>query len=491
MGLGWMKKLLTPKEAYKILHTTQTQPTWFWENVLACLPWEKQIEILASVWANPKTAVRSCHGAGKSWTAARIGITYLMAWPDSIVLTTAPTGRQVREILWQEWRKAVGKAKYNLGQSLQVKHQITDGWYAFGFATDIPDNLQGIHASSGHILVIVDEGAGVAAKIFVAVDALLVSADARLLVIGNPTDPVCLFADLFNPAKNPGVNRIKISAFDTPNFLAFGITEADIADGTWESKITSDLPMPWLVTPAWVADKYRRWGPDSPMYVSRVKGDFPVEGDNVLIPLAWVEAAMERWHDMEEGLPVELGVDIARYGSDESAIAKRAGHKVCWLKGWRKHDLMETAGWILRERKDNDATEVKIDIVGMGSGVYDRLNEQGEPVVGVDVNKAPHDKEQFNDRSSELWWTLRALLDPNGDDPIGLPDDEELMGQLSSRKYSYTSQGKVKIESKDEMKARGLGSPDRGDAVTLVYAKEFNVPASIVIPTLGGTSRWR
>lgn len=454
------------KDARTVFETAQNRPAFFWENVLGVKPWQKQLEILESVWRNQITAVRSCHGAGKSWTAARVGLTFLSVLPYSVVISTAPTGRQVQMILWQEWRKAAAASLLPIGgEVLQTMHRIDDGWFAFGFATDVPDNFQGLHATN--LLVIVDEAAGVAAPIWEAIDSLRTSSNSRLLVIGNPTDPSCYFASLF---KDANVKKIHISAFDTPNFTTFGITEEDIADGTWESKITGPLPYPELVTPGWVKERFDKWQPDSPMYASRVKGNFPETGDNTLIPLAWVEAANARWIDMEEGQPREIGVDIARYGSDESVAAFRAGAKLVQMETWRKNDLMESSGRVRNLIKTSRAAATKVDAIGYGAGVVDRLKELKENVFGIEVSRAPQDPEKFYDLTTELWWALRDRLDPEAHDAIGLPDDEELLAQLSSRRYSFTSRGQIKIESKDDMKKRGLHSPDRADAVVLAFA---------------------
>ena len=460
---------ITMAEAKTLLKKSQVAPEWFWQIVLGGRPWGRQVEILRSVWHNSRTAVRSCHGAGKSWSAARIGISFLCTFPGSIVVTTAPTGRQVKMILWQEWRRAVKTSKRPLGgELLKVEHRMADGWYAFGFATDIPDNFQGIHAR--HILVIADEAAGIMPNVAEAIDSLLTSENARLLAIGNPTDPNGWFAGLF---KDPGVTKIHISAFDTPNFTAFGITEQDIAEDTWEQKITGPLPYPELVTPAWVAERYRKWGPTSPMYIARVLGDFPEAGDNTLIPLSWVEAAMERWYEIPEGEIVEFGADIARYGGDSTVIAIRYDNKVLPLVAMSKLDLMEITGKIVALAREHKPRVVKVDAIGYGAGVVDRLKELKEPVVGIEVSRAPTDQEHFADLTSELWWNLREMLNPDtvaNPNPVALPPDDELLGQLTSRRYSYTSRGQVKVESKDDMKKRGLSSPDRADAVVLAFA---------------------
>lgn len=364
------------------------------------------------------------------------------------------------------------------GELLLTEHRMRDGWYAFGFATDVPDNFQGLHAE--HILVVADEAAGITHDVASAVETLLTSEGARLLAIGNPTDPNGWFAGLF---KTQGVGKIHISAFDTPNFTAFGINGHDIADGTWEQKINGPLPYPGLVTPAWVAERYRKWGPASPMYVARVLGNFPEVGDNTLIPLSWVEMAIERWHDADEGEPREMGCDIARFGEDESVIAYRAGQKVVRLDVWRKQDIMETTGRIKIGRAAFHAVSIKVDAIGYGAGVVDRLKEQNEPAIGIEVSRAPSEPEQYADLTSELWWNLREMLNPNlaaNPHPVSLPPDDELLGQLTSRRYTYTSRGQVKVESKDDMKKRGLPSPDRADAVVLSFARLKEVKPALV-----------
>lgn len=457
----------------KILSRAQKDPVWFVNEVLKAKPWNKQVEILQSVRDHPRTAVRSCHGIGKSFTAGQVILWFLYAFPYSIVLSTAPTWRQVEKLIWKEVRASYRRAKVPLGGNILPKSPeiqiIQDEWYAAGLSTNEPDRFQGFHEEN--ILVVVDEAAGVPEDIFEAIEGVLTSGNARLLLLGNPTNTSGTFYKAF---KGDGWNTISISAFDTPNFTEFGVTEDDIADGTWESKITNVLPNPKLITPEWVADKYKRWGPESPAYQARVKGQFPEQGDDTLIPLSWIEAAMERWHEMEPGKPSELGVDVARFGNDKSVIAARHGAKVVEITDYSKQDTMETAGKVIVAKRRHNPNAIKVDVIGLGSGVVDRLNEQGVVVSGINVAESPNDPEQFNNLRSEVWWNLRERLDPNpanNPEPIGLPPNDDLLTDLSGIKYRINSRGQIVVESKEEMKKRLGHSPDYGDAVALAFAK--------------------
>lgn len=444
-------------------------PVFFVRKCLGRDPWEAQERILHSVLEYPRTAVRSCHGVGKSYTAA-LTILWFLFSRRSIVLSTAPTWRQVEKLIWKEVRSAYRKSLVPLGGNLMPKSpeiQIQqDEWYAAGLSTNEPERFQGFHEE--HILVVVDEAAGVTEEIFEAIEGVLTSQGARLLLLGNPT---AIGGTFYKAFREPGWSTIRISAFDTPNFTAFDITEEDLASGEWEAKIgTLDLPNPKLITPSWAADKYRRWGPESPPYQARVLGDFPEQGEDTLIPLAWIEAAMERWKDMPEGRPVEIGVDVARFGSDKTVIAVRAGWKVLPLEAHSGKDTMETTGLVVRAKSRHGAGAMHVDEIGIGSAVVDRLAELGHKGTGVNVAEAATDPERFANLRSELWWTMRDRLDPNSKlnpNPVGLPEDDELLADLACMTYRFDSKGRIQVESKEDIKKRLGRSPDRGDAVVL------------------------
>ena len=457
---------MSKSRAQAILRRSKEDPEWFFTNILGCEPWEEQLDIAEAIRDAREVSVRSCHGAGKSWTAARVGLWFACTHRPSIVITTAPTDRQVKGIIWKEIRLAHQKAIRPLGgKLLQQELKWHDDWWMWGFtAPDYdPDRFQGFHESN--VLVIVDEAAGVSALIFEAIDGILSGGNSRLLLIGNPTNGFGAFADSHKP--NSGFSRLKISAFDTPNFSEFGITQADIEDGSWQGKIRGELPMPNLVTPEWVATRYKRWGRQSPLYEARVLAEFPSQGQDTLISLQLIEEACNR--DLEPVNPSKFGIDVARYGDDETVIGKRRGPHYRTIQVRSKQDTMRTAGEVIVCLKGDTEAQANIDVIGVGSGVVDRVIEQGYAGIGVNVGSKASEPERFINLRAEIFWTLKERFE---DGHIDIDrEDEELQAELASLKWKVTSKGLIQMESKDEMKRRGLRSPNRADAMALAFAE--------------------
>lgn len=454
----------TIKEKFK---AKLRDPEYFTRKILNKTLWGVQAEILKSVRDNPRTAVRSCHGIGKTFTAAMCILWFLYTHPKAIVLSTAPTWRQVEKLIWKEIRSAYREAIIPLGGNLLPKtpelHLIHDEWYAAGLSTNEPDRFQGFHEE--HILVIVDEAAGVNIEIFEAIEGILTSSGARLLLIGNPTAIGTPFYDAFT---KPGYKTFHVSAYDTPNFTSWGITPEDIANDTWQEK-AKEIQYPRLITPQWVSDRFKTWGEQSAPYQVRVMGNFPKQGEDTLIPLLWIELAMERWEEKETGTPVQIGVDVAAYGSDKTVIAIRKGLKLTELQVYSQKNTRETSGLVQIAARENETRKIAVDEIGIGRGVVDSLEEDGYESVGVNVSEKSSDSERYHNLRAELWCNLRELLNPEKE-PIALPPDDELLSELASVKYKVDARGAIQIESKDEMRKRLGHSPDRADAVVLAFS---------------------
>ncbi len=461
---------LSVEDAQAVMERTREDPVWFIEEVLGNTLWGKQKEIAEAVRDYRTTAVASAHGTGKSFNAARIALQFGMAYPGSIVITTAPTSRQVKGILWKEIGVAHRDAKTPLGGKLSTMDLKWDrDWWIWGFtAPDYdPDRFVGFHAP--RVLVIVDEAAGVSADIYGAIDGILSSEHAHLLMIGNPTDPTGEFGQAFkNKAK--GTKLIYISAFDTPNFTTFGITEKDIEDDTWEKKITGPLPAPHLVTPVWVSEKFEKWGPKSPLYIAKVLGKFPENKEDGLIPLSWIEAAQNR--ELEPSAPVELGVDVGTgRGGDPTTVYVRRGPVVRReLKdNYIKTPAAERA--VKRIAKDADAVATKIDGIGVGVGMVQHLEEDEDmtgQVVDVQAGASARNKEKFANLRAECYWGLRERFE-SGDIDID-PEDDDLAMQLAQIGYFLNTRGRIQIEDKDLTKKNIGHSPDEADAVKDAFA---------------------
>jgi hypothetical protein len=440
-------------------------PNEYIERVFKVKLWGKQKQIVEAVRDNKRTAVRSGHGVGKSFISGKIALEFLMCHPNSIVITTAPTKRQVEAILWKEIRIAHHRGQLP-GTLLKTKLELRDGWVALGFTTNNPNSFQGLHAE--YVLVIFDEATGIDPQIWEAAEGILTGPKCRFLCIGNPTEQATNFGNEF---RKPDVKKIHISVFDSPNFTEFGITQKDIEEGTWQKKITKEMPYPELVEPSWAAEKFKEWGGKSAAYQSRVLGNFPTEGTDTLIPQIWVEAAANRELDPGNNSK-ELGVDVAYMGSDENIIVFRQGPVARIIDRWTGIETTTSARNIMHLAEEYDVETIKIDVIGVGAGVFDQVKEacicKAIEVIPIQVSEAPADPEKFKNARAEYYKGLAERFEYGNIDID--PDDEDLHAELSSIKYRITPAGQYQIQAKDEMKKEMGKSPDMADAFMIAFA---------------------
>jgi hypothetical protein len=426
--------------------------------------WTKQQDIAASVVGSKRTAVKSCHDAGKSFIAGLIAGWWIDVHDpgEAFVVSTAPTYAQVHAILWEEIRKGHRRAGLP-GRVTQSDEWKLDDGTLVGYGRKPADHdqhgFQGIHRR--YVLVILDEACGIPEQLWTAVEAITTNADCRILAIGNPDDPNTEFGAVCRPGS--GWNIIGISAFDTPNF-----TDEPVPDGL----------RPLLLAPEWVQDKARRWGVESPRYIAKVLGEFPELGEDTLLPPGLIEAAQNR--TVEPGPHVVLSVDVARFGTDRTVITVARGPQARVLGSHGKEATTETTGRVVRAKEETGAHEIRVDGVGVGGGVVDQLVEQGHRVLDMQSGMAAVDNEHFLNARAEWWWGLRERFE-QGDIDLD-PDDDELAAQLGAVKYKFTSRGQIQIESKDDMRKRGLPSPDRADTLMLAYAYVPEGDGEIVEP---------
>lgn len=418
--------------------------------------WSKQQAIAESVRDHRRTAVKSCHDSGKSFIASRLVAWWIDVHPpgEAIVVSTAPTYDQINKILWEEIRATARKAK-NQGKPLPGRVLQSDEWklddgtiVAFGRKPADTDEhgFQGIHRR--YVLVILDEACGIPAQLWTAVEAITTNVECRILAIGNPDDPNTEFAAVCKPGS--GWNVIGISAYQTPNLTDEAIPEA---------------LRPLLLSADWVRDKEQRWK-GRPAFTSKVLGEFPDIGIDTLITPAMIRAAQER--TLQPLSWAILGVDVARFGSDRTVIALRTGPVVRVVGEYGKLATTETTGHVIVAKREHNAAEIRVDGVGVGGGVVDQLLEAGHDVLDMQAGAAALDSEHYLNARAEWYWALRERFE-DGDIDIDA-DDDELAADLGSIRYKYTARGQVQIESKDDMRKRGLPSPDRADAVMLTAA---------------------
>lgn len=437
-------------------------PTGWIRNTLHETTWSKQDEILRSVVLNPRTAVRSAHSTGKSHIAARAIAWWIAVHPihETFIVSTAPSTSQVRGILWRYLKR--------IQRSVPLPGYITEGevpeWKISGDLVGWgrkPSDLknpeeaatvfQGIHAK--YLLVVLDEAGGIPEWLWNAVASLATQTTNRVLAIGNPDDPLSHFRKICEP--DSGWASLKISAFDSPNFTGEGVSQT-IAEN--------------LVSPEWVAQARRDWGEDSPTFTSKVLAEFPVSSDDNLIHQSWINAAIER--DLS-GFSLsefeKFALDVAREGKDEAVLGSWRAGMFRVIKTRRGiGDITKLVDWLSFKASNHPESRFVVDADGVGGGVFDLAASRSVPVSPFYAGRRAFNPKKFVDRRSEQWFALRDLF---RDGLIDLdPEDQRLHAQLASIKFVEEPSGRLRVESKKEMKKRGLPSPDRADTLMMATA---------------------
>lgn len=445
-------KLTATQQA--VLRWRKGGPCQFAKEVLGANPTEQQWEASRALVAKRRVSIRSGHGTGKSTFMAWCVLWFLSCYFPAKVPATAPTSHQLEDVLWSEiakWHRVMRERMPSLGEGFEwsngayrLKSKPSESFaVARTSRPERPEALQGFH--SENILFLIDEASGVADNVFEVAEGALSTDGAFVVMAANPTRQSGYFFD----------SHHKMRAAWAPLH--------------WNGE---DSPR---VSREYIANMRKKYGERSPVYKVRVKGEFVAAADGV-ISLELCEAAKVREVAVTPSARTIWGVDVARFGDDSSALAKRRGnHQLEPVKEWWGKDTMQTAGLVKAEW---DATPEKqrpiainVDVIGIGAGVVDRLKEMGLPVVGINVaeTEAVNDKQerQFHRLRDELWWKGREWLEAKD---CKLCDDDETIAELTTPTYSLMSNGLIKVEGKDELKARGVKSPDRADAWLLTFA---------------------
>lgn len=435
-------------------------PIGFSEDVLDFYPDEKQQEIMISVRDNKRTAVRSGQGVGKTATVACIIIWYMLFREKAKVIASAPTKQQLNIVLWPEIAKWLSGTYANNFLTLTKTMLYMNGyeleWFTTAKTATKKENMAGLHADN--MLIIVDESSGVTDEILETLLGTITGVDNKILLISNPTKNSGIFYDAFHK--------------DRDQFNCIHI-DAEKCERTDKENIEM---------------LKRKYGADSNVVKVRVKGDFPDQEDDVFIQLYLVMRGINT--DYDDSQPVEsihIACDVARHGDDETVIGTKINKKVLPFLIRRGQDTMKTVGDIMRtanqlhDRYPGINILVKIDDTGVGGGVTDRLKEIKElehldwlRIIPVTFG-TPIQHKYYYDFTTLMAGIVKELLeefDEQGNPKeceLVLPNDDELIAQLTVRKYAiHDSRGKIKLESKKEMKKRGLKSPDRADCLFLL-----------------------
>jgi len=436
------------KDAADTLEALHKDPVLFVRTCLGVEPQKWQREALTAIASNSKVAIRSSHGVGKTAFLAWVILWMLLTRVPTKIPCTANSASQLEQVLWSEIKKWARKLPKGFQDELvfgadkiTLKNVPESGAFARTARREAPEALQGFHGEN--LAFIVEEASGIDPIIFEVAQGAISTAGSKLVLVGNPNSSVGYFADAFGKNADQ-FYKMTVSCYDSE-----------------------------MVSPEWIEDMKRQFGEESNTFRIRCLGLPPEEDDNTLIARSLIESAVARDVEALEVHPV-WGVDIARFGGDRSALAKRKGNVLIEpIKTWQGKDLMETVGIILTEYESvpyfERPSELLVDSIGLGSGVVDRLVELGLPARGINVSESPALREKYMKLRDELWFRAREWLEARD---CKLAKDEKLIHELASVRYTITSNGKFKAEGKDQMKKRGLKSPDLADAFVLTFGTQ-------------------
>ena len=438
-------------------------PVAWASDVLGKHMWSKQAEVARSVVDNTHTAVVSCNGAGKSATAGILGAWWIATHDpyEVALIASAPTYPQIARVLFRELKDNYQLAKVR-GMPLPGHINQSEEWKLdddygtlLGFGrrpsdTDIVSAFQGIHRR--YVFVILDEGGGIPTDLYTAAEAVTTSADSRVLTIGNPDRRATEFHRIFR--EDDTWNKIRISAYDTPNFT-----------GEW---VPEDVK-PLLIQPGWVDRQKIAWGEESARFKSKVLGEFPDEDDTAFFSQNAIDKAIDTEYEEDMEVPVIMGVDLARFGEDDSVIYTNRGGRVRQYAKWSKATAIESANRVHQAALELGCQEVRVDGAGLGGPVVDQLAAManGKYIVISILGSAgsPDRTRWFNARAYNFDSLREQMLAGKIDID---PDDSALLDEMMMLRYKFHGTGSIQIESKDDMRGRGVKSPDNLDA--LVYA---------------------
>jgi len=474
-------------------------------------PYQRDI-LLALAEPGARVAVRSCNSIGKDFTAACAVLHFGAVYDDLRGVTTGPTGDTVRDIQWgREIHRLWGAKLIDLpGRMLDQEWDISPTRNIRGLSTNSAEAFQGRHAE--RVLIVVTEASAeeITPDIWLAIDRVIASGIAHVLLLGNPVRATGRFHDAFTVESHLW-RTFHVSAFDTPNLQACAALDGytDLSYATWRewqpAHALDRCPAvePALVTHAWVEEMRERHGEESDAWRVSVLGDFPVGAGDMIAPLAWVEAACVR-EVSASGARLAAGLDVAREGFDLSALVVLQDAKVLALDEWDDPDLMATVGRAVRLYREYPGLVLAVDDTGLGGGVTDRLAEliragdiEGY-LVPVNFGQSADEKDDFVDKKSEMWWRVHEALDPAGATKLALPRHHTLIprltAQLTAARYKVMdSGGRIWVGKRGELergsrrtRQPGVESPDLGDALALALEAwvQFRYDARVSVRTV-------
>jgi len=398
-----------------------------------------------------RQATASGHGIGKSALVAWIILWAMSTRPHLSGVITANTSKQLSDKTWRElalWHKrAINKHwfKWTATKFVHIEHPET--W----FCAAVPNTehnseaFAGLHAK--HVLVIYDEASAIPDIIWEVSEGAMTTPRSMWFVYGNPTKNTGRFRECFHTQ----AYRWRPRQIDSRDCKMT------------EKKVLQD----WIKT----------YGEDSDFCRVRIKGEFPRAGTMQFIDSDTVDYCMlqEARYESYYLMPIVVGVDVARYGDDKTVIVIRQGRKILEMKRFRELNTMEVATEVIFVLREYSPAVTFVDGVGIGAGVVDRCRQLGYDIVEVNAGTKPYEEKTYYNKRAEMWDRMRIWLKATGPETAAdIPYDTELRKSLIGLEYGFTDAKTgelMRLERKQDMKKRGLNSPDEGDALAMTFAE--------------------
>ena len=408
-----------------------TTPVGFALGVLALKLYPWQEKVLWDLNTPGACCLRAANGSGKtSVVGAAAALWHAAAFPGSLTVCTAGVFRQVESQLFAAIHQHAGKFPGGIFNAVDTT--LANGSKIYGFATDTPEKFEGWHAEN--LLMICDEAKGVPNGIFESIERCQ---PTRLLIMSSPGGCSGFFYDAFN-SRRKFFRRHHVTAFDCPH-----------------------------ISREWIDGQISKYGREHPLLKSMVFAEFVSgDADGCVIPLVFVERLLANPPAFSDDGSVQAFCDFAA-GGDENVLAVRRGNKIEIVAAFREPDTMKTIGRLIQifQQQNLNPAQIFGDSGGLGLPIIDRLRESGWAISGVNNGSPSTKPEAYSNLAAETWYEGRTKIEKG---EVILPNDPELVAQLTCRRGWPDSKGRLQLESKADMRSRNLPSPDRADAVLAV-----------------------
>jgi hypothetical protein len=403
--------------------------------------------------ASVRVAVASGHGIGKSALISWILKWFMGTRPHPQVVVTANTKNQLETKTWRELAKWNKKArdghlfKWTATRFHHNDHHET--WFsaAIPWTKEKSEAFAGTHED--HVLFLFDEASIIDDIIWEVAEGAMTTPGTLWVAFGNPTQNTGRFKECFGRYRHRWITR------QIDSRTAKMVNQAQVQQ--------------------WIED----YGEDSDFVRVRVKGQFPRASVAQFIPSDVVEEAQAKDYGRPNEhiwnwAPIVIGVDVARFGDDKSIIYVRQGLQTHEIRRFLKMDTMQLAAFVVEAIKKYDPRAVNVDAVGIGAGVIDRLRQLGYGSIIFEVlgGDPARDPLVYYNKRAELWGDMLAWLRAGGSIPA---NDQELYDDLIGPEYQYDAKGRIQLEKKEDMKKRGLASPDTADALAYTFASHLAI----------------